>query len=126
MGAGARRSEHRGDVPATARPRRWWVLALTAAMVLCLAGPVLAQTTAGPAVAFNPPALSFGDQAVATTGTARTVSVANTGGAPLTITSVTIAGTDRSEFKTVTDTCSAKTVAPGGRCSVAISFAPTT
>lgn len=85
---------------------------------------VLLNTTPIPAVAPSPTSLAFGSQPVGTSGTAQTVTVANIGGAPLTVSGVSIAGPDADQFTKTGDTCSGGTVAPGASCAVGVRFAP--
>jgi Cadherin-like beta sandwich domain/Protein of unknown function (DUF1573) len=63
-----------------------------------------------------------------TTGQAatQTFTVTNTGSGELSIGQATITGTDPSQFSIGTDTCSNTNIAPGGTCTVDVSFAPNT
>jgi YVTN family beta-propeller protein len=67
-------------------------------------------------------ALDFGDQIVNTASAPRPVSIANTGTAPLTVSSIALSGTDANQF-TQTGVCT--TVAAGASCDVLVGFAPT-
>src|SRR4029077_12606237 len=51
---------------------------------------------------------------------AKTIKVTNTGDAPLTVGTVKVTGVDSSAFATASDTCSARSVAPGATCNVAV------
>ncbi len=76
----------------------------------------------------NAPAggLDFGSQQVGTTSAAQTVTISNSGGAPLTITgAVTLAGTNPDQFEVTADTCSNGTLAAGADCAVTVVFKPT-
>jgi hypothetical protein len=77
--------------------------------------------TGVPPVTVTPPAFNFGNQAIGTTGTARTVAVMNYETVPLTITGISITG----NYSTTT-TCpvSPNTLAARASCTIAISFAP--
>jgi virginiamycin B lyase len=50
----------------------------------------------------------------------KTITVTNTGDAPLAIGSVKVTGVDSSAFATANDTCSGRSIAPGGTCNVAV------
>jgi hypothetical protein len=74
-------------------------------------------------------ALSFGSQNVNTTSAAQTVTVTNTGNAPVTLSAApAIGGTNASDFAIASGsgtTCSASTpVAVSGSCTIAITFTP--
>ncbi len=77
--------------------------------------------------AFSPSAVSFTDQVVNTTSTARTVTVTNSGSGNLIFgaSAVATSGTNAADFKLATDSCSNTTVAPNGTCSVSVTFGPT-
>ncbi|HYR15146.1 MAG TPA: choice-of-anchor D domain-containing protein, partial [Mycobacterium sp.] len=86
---------------------------------------VAVATALAPAVTTTPAAatgLTFGNQNVNTVSASQTVTVQNTGNAPLTVSSLTIAGTD---FTITANTCLAAPVAAGGTCTVNVAFAPT-
>ena len=79
--------------------------------------------TAGQAVTasagLSPSALSFGTRAVATTSASQTITLTNTGSAPLVIANVS-ASASFSE----TDTCAGTTLAPGATCTFNVFFTP--
>jgi hypothetical protein len=80
-----------------------------------------------PAVTTNPTAaagVAFGSQTVTTTSAARTVTVSNTGNGPLAISSLTLAGANAADFAVSSPTCLAASVAPGGTCTVNVTFTP--
>jgi hypothetical protein len=79
-----------------------------------------ALSPAQPAITLDPAALTFSDQAVATASSPQTITVTNSGSAPLTITGIAVTG----DF-TETDTCTAAPVAASESCTVQISFLPT-
>jgi hypothetical protein len=85
--------------------------------VLSLAGTGAAVATPGIVVA--PGALAFGNQTVATTSAARSVTLTNNGSGALAITSVTA-----SAGFAVTHNCGAS-VAAGASCTLSVTFAPT-
>lgn len=82
--------------------------------LLTAANPVV------PAMALNPTTVTYSAQQVGTLSAYVTVTVTNTGGAPLTVSSVTATG-DYNEV----DTCVGATVAQGATCAVQVRFAPT-
>ncbi|MEK7755439.1 MAG: SBBP repeat-containing protein, partial [Acidobacteriota bacterium] len=80
---------------------------------------------AGPMATLNPASLSFGNQGVGTTSAPRTVILANSGTAPLIISTVTLTGSHPGDFNKTGDTCAGATVAPGNTCTMRVNFAPT-
>jgi hypothetical protein len=72
----------------------------------------------GPLISLSPTSLAFGSVAVGTTSTSQTVTVTNSGNAPLIISSVA-ASTGFAE----TNTCG--TVAAAGTCVITVTFSPT-
>ena len=74
-----------------------------------------------PAVTLTPAKLTFATQVVGTTAKAKTINVANTGTAALTITSIAISGTNAADFSE-SSTCSV--VNPGASCTVSMKFTP--
>jgi len=82
--------------------------------------PLLSAATAvQPAMTLNPTALTFATQAIATASAPQTITVTNTGNAPLIVSQIATTG-DFNE----TDTCSAA-IAPSLTCIVQIRFLPT-
>jgi len=76
-----------------------------------------------PAFSVNPPSLSFAMQAVGTRSAAQTLTVTNTGGAPMANVSFQLIGASATSFATGTTTCGA-TLASGSNCTVQVTFAP--
>jgi hypothetical protein len=70
-----------------------------------------------------PSSLSFGSQTVGTTSASQTVTLSNTGALTLTLSPVSVSGTNASEFPE-TNTCPAS-LAPAGVCQIKVTFAPT-
>src|SRR5947209_1180290 len=69
----------------------------------------------------------FGNQRVGTTSPAQTVTLTNSGGAPLNLTSITIIGAQAADFAFAAgNTCptGAGSVAPGASCTISVSFTP--
>jgi Domain of unknown function (DUF4082)/Bacterial Ig domain len=71
----------------------------------------------------SPASLSFGSQLVATSSSAQTLTVSNTGNTALTLSSITITGTDSSDF-TQTNNCGTN-LGAGSNCTIAVTFTPT-
>ena len=78
-----------------------------------------------PAVTFTPTSLTFAAQAIGTTSAPQSITVSNTGNAPLFINSAATRGANPLDFTQVSDGCSAVTLAAGTSCSVSITFSPT-
>jgi len=83
-------------------------------------------TTPVPVVSLNPASLSFGNQLIGTTSAAQTVTLTNSGMAPLTISGIGISGTNAGDFAQ-TNTCpiSPSTLAAGSKCTISVTFSPT-
>ena len=60
----------------------------------------------------------------ATGSSTRSVTIANPGEAPLSISSIAIVGSDRAEFVVAHDDCSGHSVAVGSTCSIDVAFKP--
>jgi hypothetical protein len=86
----------------------------------------LSGTGTAAAVSLSPTSLTFGNQLLNTTSTAQPVTLTNSGTAPLTITSVSITGTNSGDFAQ-SNTCplSPNTLAAGAKCTISVSFTPT-
>ncbi len=82
-------------------------------------------TTTAPGVGLSPTSLTFSAQSVGTTSTAQSVTLTNSGNANLTISTVTIGGTNAGDFSKTADTCTNATVAASATCSMSVTFAPT-
>ncbi len=80
--------------------------------------PVIAD--AAPAVVVDTTEHAFGEQAVGGTATARTVSMTNTGDAPMTVGAIAPSGA----FGITGDACSSRVLAAGATCTFALTFAP--
>jgi pimeloyl-ACP methyl ester carboxylesterase len=77
-----------------------------------------------PLVSFSAGSLSFASQPTGTTSPAQAETVTNTGTGNLTISTVTISGTNAGDFAKSADTCTGATVAPNGTCTVSVTFTP--
>jgi hypothetical protein len=81
---------------------------------------VFTGTAAAPTASVSPTSLTFGSQAIGTTSSPKTVTVANTGTGPLHVTGVAAAG----PFTSTQNCVAASPIAPGSSCSENVSFAP--
>ena len=75
-----------------------------------------------PGVAFSPTSLTFADQSVGTSSQPQTVTLTNSGGGSLTITSIGVTGTNASDFS-ANHNCGA-TLGPGLHCTITVIFTP--
>src|SRR5215472_2679023 len=80
-------------------------------------------TGQGPLVTLTPGSIAFGGQLVGTASTAHFYKVTNAGTANLVITGATVSGKNPGDFRVHTG-CAAAPVPPGGTCTVAVRFAP--
>jgi hypothetical protein len=88
-----------------------------------VSGTATAASPTNPAVSLSPSGLSFG---VITQGTAigpQSVTVTNSGGAPLHITSILLGGANGGEF-IMTTGCTAASYTVNATCTIGVSFAP--
>jgi predicted outer membrane repeat protein len=72
----------------------------------------------------GPADLDFGTQGTGTSSTPRTVTIANTGDAPLTLGQPSLSGPAAAQFS-LGDACAEATLAPGDGCHLDLTFAPT-
>src|SRR5208283_1407286 len=84
----------------------------------------LSGTGIAPAVSLSVPSLSFVNQLVGTTSAGQAETVTNNGTGNLSISTVTIGGTNASNFAKSADTCSGATVTPNSTCTVSVTFTP--
>jgi hypothetical protein len=85
---------------------------------------VFAPTVASPSAAsLSPASLTFASQLVGTSSAVQAVTLTNTGGSPLNLSSITIAGTNSGDF-TQTNTCGSS-LAPNANCNISVTFTPT-
>ncbi len=78
-----------------------------------------------PAVSLSPMSLSFGNQNVGTTSAAQTITLTNSGGAPLTITSIALNGPNPADFgESANCPLSPSMLAVGASCVISIIFSP--
>ncbi|MBT9258060.1 choice-of-anchor D domain-containing protein [Phycicoccus sp. MAQZ13P-2] len=89
--------------------------------------PLAGEGTAphqAPHATADPSSLGFGQERLRVPSSARTVTVGNTGTAPLTLGTLELAGSDRTHFEKGFDTCTAAVVPVGGTCRVDVSYLP--
>jgi hypothetical protein len=79
-------------------------------------------TVASPIVSLSPASLAFGTEPADVTSTAQTVTLSNTGNAPLSITSLALAGANADDFAE-TNTCPSS-LAAGATCTIVVMFTP--
>jgi len=90
--------------------------------------PLSGTGVTGPAVSLSPTSLNLGRVTVGQTSAPQTVTLTNTGGAPLTINSITTAGTSAGDFARAGGTCATAfpaTLAAGANCTIGVTFKPT-
>jgi hypothetical protein len=73
----------------------------------------------------SPNSLSFGNQARRTTSLSQSVTVSNTGAAPLTINNIRMGGTNPGQFALTSNSCGT-ILAVGSSCTISVAFSPTT
>jgi hypothetical protein len=98
-----------GELRAATYGRGIWQIPLLAAL-----------SPTQPAISLNPTALAFGPQSIATVSASQTITVTNTGDAPL-IVSQAVTTADFIE----TDNCTGAPIAPNLSCTVQVRFLPT-
>ncbi len=76
-----------------------------------------------PAVSISPTTVDFGSQTVGSTSASRRAIVTNVGTAPLTVSTIAVAGANPSDWTGLTGTC-AGTIPAGSTCSIDIAFQP--
>ena len=82
----------------------------------------IALTGIGTYVQLSPTSLNFGNQPTGTTSLAKTITMSNKGGVAVSITGISIAGADLSDFSQ-TNTCGTS-VAAGASCFIKVKFTP--
>jgi Putative Ig domain/Abnormal spindle-like microcephaly-assoc'd, ASPM-SPD-2-Hydin len=93
------------------------------AVSLTAVGAIAPPAEAAAAVTFTPTSLTFASQAIGTTSAAQTVTATNSGDASLFFNNV---AANTLDFTIVDDNCIGTTLAPGGSCSISVTFSPTT
>jgi hypothetical protein len=85
--------------------------------------PFVTITPVAPAAEVTPSSLSFPSQSLSTVSLPQTVTVKNTGNAPLTISGLTFTGGAANDFFVGSSSCGGS-VAPGNSCQLTVRFAP--
>lgn len=85
----------------------------------------LSGTGTGFVFAASPASVDFGSQPLGTSSAPTEIVVSNEGNLPMPIGEVEAGGEDGTDFRLGEDGCAESTVAPGGECTVEVSFAPT-
>ena len=80
-------------------------------------------TGTAPVASVSPTSAAFANQQVNTTSAAQNVTLSNTGGSTLTISSITVTGANPGDFAQ-TNTCGTS-VAAGANCTISVTFTPT-
>ncbi len=88
---------------------------------VALNGTATVQTA--PIASLTPAVFTFATAAVGSTSAAATFTLANTGTAPLPVSSVTLTGTGATQFTIVGNTCGSS-LAAGATCTVLVTFTP--
>jgi len=122
----------------TFRPTATTPLTMSQTLNINVAAPATSQsipltgTVTIPTYAVSPTAIAFPNQAINTTGAAKTVTITNTGTVPLPLTNIALGGTNRNRFAQ-TNTCGANPFRPfpsslavGASCTISATFRPTT
>jgi hypothetical protein len=91
--------------------------------VIPVSGMATAAPPTRPVVSLSTTSVSFGSITQGTAGTPQTVSVTNTGGAALHISSVALGGPNASDFS-MNNGCTAASYAVNSGCTISVSFAP--
>jgi hypothetical protein len=75
-----------------------------------------------PGTSFSPTSLSFGSVATGSSSSAQNITLTNTGGAQMAISSVAVSGADTADFSQ-TNTCGSS-LGAGSSCNISVTFAP--
>jgi uncharacterized repeat protein (TIGR01451 family) len=118
-----------GSSDTAAHPAPAPVSGLTGVSALA-AGGDFSLTIVNPVASISTTFINFGDQAVGTTSPDQDVTLTNTGIVPLTITNAALGGPNLGDFTLAYGVCpsaspTAAVIAPGGSCTLNVSFAPT-
>jgi hypothetical protein len=85
---------------------------------------VIELSGTGTTLTVSPSKLNFGSQKVGTKSPPKNVTVTNTGSAAVSVTGVSITGTDPSDYSQ-TNTCGSQ-INAGATCTISVTFAPIT
>lgn len=87
-----------------------------------ISGTATLETMTSPAITVTPSRVSFPGVTLGQSSPPTTLTLTNTGTAPLSVSAVNTTP----PFSVTTDTCTESTVAPGSSCDVAVDYSPTT
>ncbi len=96
----------------------------TLVSVLGIPGLVTIHAQTAPKISPSPASKDFGLINVGSQSGAQIFQISNTGDADLALGTITLSGTDISDFKIIKDLCSAKTLIPAASCTVKTAFSP--
>ena len=116
------------------RPR-WRLVYLPIALALLVAGILVAcggggggggslVSTPEPAVSLSSNLITFNNQSVGAGSSAQFINLVNSGDASLTVSGVTLAGTNPGDFAQ-TNTCAGSAISAGAKCTISVTFTPT-
>jgi len=108
-----------------AKQQAWPALVTTTILVLIWAGCGGGGSTGpppAPAVTISPTSLNFNSENQGDTTPVQSVMLTNSGNAALSITGISVGGTNSGDFQQ-TNSCGSS-VAPGGNCSIGVTFTP--
>lgn len=91
---------------------------------VALTGTGLGAPPPAPAITFIPGTLNFSAVSQGSTSAPLSVTLTNSGNAPLNISSVTLDGSNPADFSAPSSNCTAAPIAPGGSCIATESFTP--
>ncbi len=81
-------------------------------------------SSGSPSVSLSATNIDFGNVEKGSTSDVQTVTLTNSGSENLAVSSVTLAGESNSSGFSHTDSCHGESIAPGGTCTIALTFAP--
>jgi len=81
-------------------------------------------TTSFPDISVSPPSYDFGNIGIDNSSDPLVVTISNTGSGNLVLGTLSLTGTDATEFSIDIDDCSGQTIAPTGSCTAEVSFLP--
>ncbi|MEW6419944.1 MAG: choice-of-anchor D domain-containing protein [Nitrospirota bacterium] len=86
--------------------------------------PLIGTGIGIPNISVTPTSYNFGNVNLGSSSSPITFAVSNTGSANLVIGTISITGTDASQFSKQNDTCSGQTLAPSSSCTINVVFSP--
>ena len=89
-------------------------------------GTMVLNVAASTALDIWPSSLSFNTQSAGSTSAVQSVKFLNSSGLGVVINSITVGGSDPSDFAILSDICSANTLRPTSNCTISVAFTPTT